>query len=589
MYRSDFSYTRDGYAGEAASYIYYNADIINNTTGDADAQQLSVIDPPVRFNETRDTALVKNASEYYFSIIRFTMNGPNKDLPLFIPDINEGTGQVNVNLTNYGVSLGYNQQWNIDIGGVITTTPFIITPPTRFVVYSSETRNLTVAPTPSRPSAESFRGQYAGGSVYQPGDIVSTAAADPIYSTWLNGPFYQVKTPAEWSATVQYQIGAFVSFGNNYYYANAVPTIGVAPSVGATWSLGITGIVPTNTNYWTPVPNNLGTPQDLSSRYYWVYTYQQWLDLVNQTLVLAHQDTYNAFSTAWTATGTITPFPYPTFADFQSEIATPQIIYSPSTSRFTIYGDSDGFGQRILTFTPAGAGVAGAQTAPTMRLFFNTNMFGLFTNFPNYFFNQPSTPYSALNHTVPVGYANEILFPNKFYSNVVDYRNTPYSGVPPLGYVPLSLQKVYWIDEQEILSTDSLWSPISSIVFTSTLLPIRAEQVGPPVILGTGNNNPSQATAQSAFQPIITDIALNTASGGASDYRSFIYYAPTAEYRLTDFGPSKQDIRNIDIQVYWKCRLDNNLYPITMFNLSSVSIKCMFRHKDATGTKTADS
>jgi hypothetical protein len=589
MYRSDFTYTRDGYKGDAASYIYYNADIINNNTGDADALQQGVIDPPVRFNETRDTALVKNASEYYFSIIRFTMDGPNKDLPLFIPDINEGTGQVNVNLTNYGVAIGYNQQWNITIGGNVITTPFIITPPVRFIVYSSETRNTTLAPTPTRPCATTFRGQYAGGTTYQPGDIVSTAAADPIYNTWLTGPFYQVNTPALWNATTQYAIGSFVLFGGLAYYAIGVPPIGVAPVVGPNWVLGLTGIVPTNTTYWSPIAANQGNPQDLSSRYYWVYSYQQWLDLVNQTLLLAHQDTYTAFSAAWTATGTTTPFPYPTFADYQAEVMTPQIIYTPGTTRFTIFGDSDAYGQRILTFTPAGAGVVGAQTPPVERLFFNTNMFGLFTNWPNYFFNQPSTPYAPLNHIVPVGYANEILFPNKFYSNVADYRNSPYSGVPPLGYVPLAQQKVYWINEQEILSTDSLWSPISSIVFTSTLLPIRAEQTGPPVILGTGNNNPSQATAQSAFQPIITDIALNTASGGAQDYRSFIYYAPTAEYRLTDFGPSKQDIRNIDIQVYWKCRLDNNLYPITMFNLSSVSIKCMFRHKDALGGKTADS
>jgi hypothetical protein len=31
--------------------------------------------------------------------------------------------------------------------------------------------------------------------------------------------------------------------------------------------------------------------------------------------------------------------------------------------------------------------------------------------------------------------------------------------------------------------------------------------------------------------------------------------------------------------VFWKCRLDNTLYPVTMFNLSSVSIKMLFRHK----------
>jgi hypothetical protein len=103
-----------------------------------------------------------------------------------------------------------------------------------------------------------------------------------------------------------------------------------------------------------------------------------------------------------------------------------------------------------------------------------------------------------------------------------------------------------------------------------------------PNVLGTGNLGNSQPTSQSAFQPIITDISLDTGGqGGAALYRKFIYYAPLAEYRLSDFSSSKQDIRNIDIQVYWKNRLDSQLYPINMFNLASVSVKLMFRRKDA--------
>jgi hypothetical protein len=141
--------------------------------------------------------------------------------------------------------------------------------------------------------------------------------------------------------------------------------------------------------------------------------------------------------------------------------------------------------------------------------------------------------------------------------------------------------------EQEAISTDSLWSPISSLVFTSTLLPIKAEATGAPVILGNGNLGFSSATVQSAFQPIITDITADTSVRGSYAYRGFIYYTPTAEYRLSDFSPSKQEIRNIDIQVYWKCRLDNQLYPVQMYNLSSVSLKVMFK-KRALGTKATD-
>jgi hypothetical protein len=91
-----------------------------------------------------------------------------------------------------------------------------------------------------------------------------------------------------------------------------------------------------------------------------------------------------------------------------------------------------------------------------------------------------------------------------------------------------------------------------------------------------GNSAPTTA---SAFDPIITDIALDTAPGGADLYRQFIYYTPIAEYRMSSMSPSKQELRNIDIQVFWKNRLNSQLYPLNMYNLSSVSIKIMFRRK----------
>jgi len=65
--------------------------------------------------------------------------------------------------------------------------------------------------------------------------------------------------------------------------------------------------------------------------------------------------------------------------------------------------------------------------------------------------------------------------------------------------------------------------------------------------------------------------------GAASDWRQFISYTPTSEYRLTSMGASDVDVRNIDIQVFWKARLTGELFPINMFNQSSVSMKVLFR------------
>jgi hypothetical protein len=180
-------------------------------------------------------------------------------------------------------------------------------------------------------------------------------------------------------------------------------------------------------------------------------------------------------------------------------------------------------------------------------------MFGLFTNFNNrYTGNEPT------------GQVNQIIFQNLLGTNK---------------YTDPDTSLVWYKQVQDYNSTSSLWSPISAIVFTSTLIPVFPENTGQPIIYGAGNDVANANNSTSAFQPIITDIALPL--NKADDYRGFIEYVPTAEYRLSAFTSSKQELRNIDVQVFWKARLDNNLYPVRMFNQSAVSIKMMFRKKSA--------
>lgn len=472
--------TQGGDAG-LPNYVYYNCDIINNKTDDLGAGNITEPDPQIRFNETRDTALVKDASQYEFSIIRFTMNGANRDLPLFCPNIQ--TGQSDPNLTNYAVAITLQQSWTTNLGVI----------------------SFNVAPVPTRV-------------IYVP-EIVN-----PILA---------------------------------------------------------------------PLPNPPLLVQDFSTRYYWTLTYQHWLDTINTTLITAHNTLFTDFQAAWAAfPGLTDPFPFANFAAFQPIVQTPQITYNEIDRIFTIFADSDGYGQRLEPFTalPYVAGTAVAATRPLNRLFFNTNMSGLFANFGGIYRNTLVVPAITLNQVVypafplgvPTGYVRELIFSNEFFNNVADYRLPPYGGVPPLGYVPVAKQKVYYKLAQDYKSVDSIWSPISSIVFTTSLIPIKFEAASQPNILGTGNLGDSAPTSRSAFTPIITDVALDTALGGADLYRQFIYYAPNAEYRMSDLTSSKQEIRNLDVSVFWKFRLTGELFPVNMFNLSSVSIKMMFRRKGIT-------
>ena len=527
MYKGDFQYIGDP---SSPDIVYYNADIINNETKDQ-INGATIVDPQIRFNETRDKAIIRDTSQYYFSIIRFTMNGANKDLPLFIPSIQQGTGQSNVNLTSYSLALTLNQTYNMVVSQQNVSVTFNITPPSRFVIYEPETQNSAYAPLPRTTANPQYKGLYNSTTTYFVGNIVASGFNGDTGAGV--GPFYQVKTPDAWIPTKAYGAGAFVLFQRKGYFGIA-PVTGVAPNLpGSGWTLGVVAVPPSNSSVWTGVSSALGVPQDISSRYYWVYTFQHWLDLINKTLYNPDEasvappsfytsclgDLFQAFYNAW-QTQIVAPygipFPYNNLGEFAEVVQAPTVQYAPATQRFSVLADSDVFGQRLLPFIPAIASF-GPLTPPSCRLFMNSNMFGLFTGFSNTYWNTFSSATGPFpGFVAPEGYVNEILFPNKMYQNVLDYRIPPSAGVAPLGYVPLSQQKVYWIAEQDYVSTDSLWSPVGSIVFTSSLLPVLSEFTGQPVTLGTSNLGNSTDTTQSAFQPIITDIALDTASTALS-------------------------------------------------------------------------
>ena len=123
-----------------ATHIYFNASIVNANIDENGAN------PPVaRFQEMRTTPLIQHANDYYFSVVRLSLDGPGRVLPLFIPLIQ--TGQQNPNLTIYGFSIKY--QWTGQSPG---TNPLPVTSPfftqSQYVSFVPENSSLPVkAPT----------------------------------------------------------------------------------------------------------------------------------------------------------------------------------------------------------------------------------------------------------------------------------------------------------------------------------------------------------------------------------------------------------------------------------------------------------
>lgn len=120
----------------------------------------------------------------------------------------------------------------------------------------------------------------------------------------------------------------------------------------------------------------------------------------------------------------------------------------------------------------------------------------------------------------------------------------------------------------------STWSCVSSIIFTSSIIPVIPNAVAPEKFFNSNNTLPSQSGTNNTSN-MITDFQVSI--GPNSFYNPSISYLPTAEYRLISlFGDS--GLNQVQISVFWK---DNfgGLHLIYLGNNCSGSIKLMFDKK----------
>ena len=91
--------------------VYYNATIINNSL----VTTQSEADPEIEFEDQRQTALINDASKYEVSVQSFSLDGCQKNLPLFIPQMAAGSNKQTIYSVTVAVFDGTTPR--------ITTTP----------------------------------------------------------------------------------------------------------------------------------------------------------------------------------------------------------------------------------------------------------------------------------------------------------------------------------------------------------------------------------------------------------------------------------------------------------------------------------
>jgi hypothetical protein len=170
-------------------------------------------------------------------------------------------------------------------------------------------------------------------------------------------------------------------------------------------------------------------------------------------------------------------------------------------------------------------------------------------------------------------------FPGRFFGNTLDgARNVQLLVADIAGintYQPIANPTVTYIQMFQEYSTISSWTPISSIVFTSTTLPINGTQVSVPIVVDNGVILPS-STQNNATANIITDLVSDT-----GEYKPNLVYLPTAQYRyISLFG--NIPLVNLDIQIFYKLR-DGTLIPFRLTSGGTVTVKLAFVKKNHLG------
>ena len=95
--------------------VYYNGTIINNSLSSTQTTD----DPEIDFEDSRQTPLVLDSSDYQVSVQSFTLNGATRTLPLFIPQIIPDATDVTTTIYTITFSTFYNSTYLTNTQNII--------------------------------------------------------------------------------------------------------------------------------------------------------------------------------------------------------------------------------------------------------------------------------------------------------------------------------------------------------------------------------------------------------------------------------------------------------------------------------------
>lgn len=575
------SFTPHVVTGSSADgeYIYYNATVVNNKV-QTDQRSL---DPELVFQDTRITPILKDSSKYVVSVDGFTMNGPQKNFPLYIPQIQPGVFLRNPRTITATSGDGILQTYTTSFNhGVVPGTVVTVTGCTPTVGYNTPSAIVVTTPTPTTFTiagtevGASSTGQLYYASTTPDVDVTIYTITFGIYLQTLN-----TATPPTPTSTTSPRAGTLVQ-----------ATVPIA------W-------IPENYLRATAPQPTTAFPRQAETPYYYGYSYDHFVNILNNALSTAWRDVIYKATLEWGALAVPVGAPGTTcpFFEFNAQTGLFSLCQDAQTSYLPfgtvartasqVYDRGAGISDALAPFTNFGPSTtANYRTGEFSYVGMNSNLEGLMTNFDTFYYGYEAfrATTSGFDFTesrstalppdsVPWNGPQTVYYP-EFVFNTIPHPSSPESVFvlqAPYSDPTNAVTPVYIRDTQNYISTGSLWSPIASLVLVTNTLPVRFEANASALDLGTSSVG---GTTQSsgASQKVLLETPFNCLT--ADMWRGFLDYKPLVPL-FSSLDPVHDGIQNIDVRLMWRSRLTNSLIPVKMYNSSSFTLRLRFVRKSA--------
>jgi len=345
-----------------------------------------------------------------------------------------------------------------------------------------------------------------------------------------------------------------------------------------------------------PTKNSLTGKNTALFSYYYCDNYNSFIAMVNKTFKLAYKNfierIYNDWIVGIDDAGitnqfldiTAVHYPTPPFIDWNETNLTADVyvtlLFETYQSAANAVIDNLNYSMPTTTWATVSTNYVGTPVRNTPLKFevaFNAPLYSLFSSLPAkrkiitsstglketyYVLNIVSSGLGLVN---PSPNLNSVIP----YSFLASYTNssTGVITIPTANTFAYSHSRLLIKQSQEISTIDT-WTPINSLVFCTSSIPIIVNQFTASSSIGS---NPPSSSLDNAFDYIITDLQTNQ-----QGYRPNVLYVPELDRKIDLTG--NQPLKTIDINVFWRTKT-GILVPFTLASGAMSSIKLLFEKK----------